>query len=180
MTIGNYTITMTTDVTNGNFLTFVETGGTYNTISAYTVKVTDPLNNSYTYDIFSDADYNNLGTTGVILTLSKLTGVSGGFIDGEYTFLFTITDSGDGPDTKTEVKLFYNDVECCIKTNLAELDLNCSSGIKANQQVWLVGAAHLEALHAQACLGQTERAKVTLSQLQNICNNIPCKPCGCD
>lgn len=178
MTIGTFTIKMTTDVTNGNYLTVVETGGTYNTISAYAVTITTPLNNTYSYDIFADADYANLGTTGITITSEKLISSTGGFEDGEYTFLFTITDA-DGTSTKTEVKLFFNNVECCVKTNLAEITLSCTE-IKPKDKIWLIASAHLEALHAQSCLGQSERALVTLAQLQNICNNIPCKPCGCD
>lgn len=169
---------------------FTDNSTGYSTVSAMTVTVVKPDGTTTgTYDIFTDGvgDGNitsvatfSTGGESMYLTHTELFGASGTYVDGNYDITFNVTDS-TGSDSQEQTLLAYKTVHDCIQGHLANLQIPKCECKWDTLEVWMLAAAYMDVLKAQACLGEEAKFLNTLAVLQNICllGGSNCQPCSC-
>lgn len=169
-------------------LKFTDNSTGYGTISAMSVTVVKPDGTTTgTYDIFSDplsqvavfADFST-GVESMYLTHTELFGTSGTLVDGNYDITFNVTDN-TGSESQVQTLLAYKTVHDCIQRHLSSLQIPKCECKWDTLEVWMLAAAYMDTLKAQACLGEEAKFLNTLTTLQNICTlgDSNCQPCSC-
>lgn len=184
-------VSTTTDLSrDGKTITFTETTGAYNAITnptgysapnppisdmiAATLVVTAPDGIEYEFDLFTEGFPNSTNPTFEI-TADMIGGVEDNtIIDGLYTFVYTVTESGPVFYSFIDKVAFYHNIKCCVFkaiTNVEAIDCNCSdSSMKYTVEMW----ALYQSLVANAEHGFEERINILIEGLTKLCNNQPC------
>jgi len=147
-----------------------------------TLQIMFPSGDVYVLD--TSADLPNLEGETLYYTYEQITGGTGEFVDGQYSFLYTLeADELSGLQTYTfeYLGLFFPNAECWVDNQLINLDLDsCAYFDKKYTHIKevLFVSTLIDALGVHSCLGEADKFDNTLNTL-NIYkdNNFDCKTC---
>lgn len=166
------------------FYSTVNTGGwgtpnpALSTITSATLDITNPEGDTYTIDLFATSLFptDDYGLS-YDIPLSEI-GDPSSISDGEWIFVYTVSDGSDEYST-TIYKYFYCNYECCVTQMLANLKLDTcdccdySKSYKNYELAWL----QLEALKKAAACGDSDNFTSISKILDKLCKNNNCKTC---
>lgn len=117
-------------------------------------------NTSFTYDI----PLSSIGNPTSIL-------------DGQWLFVYTITDATD-TYTKSIYKYFYCNLECCVSNMLAALDLSCDCCKDSTEyKNYILAWTQLQSLKKAAACGDETNFTAIKKIIDKLCLNSGCKTC---
>lgn len=147
------------------------------TISA-TLDITNPDGDTYTIDLLATTLYpTNVMYTPYDIPLSDIGSPT--FIeDGEWKFVYTVTDIKNNTATTTIYKYFYCNSECCVTQMLATLDLSCDC-CKDSQDYknYILAWTQLQSLKKAASCGDSTNFTAIKKIIDKLCLNSGCKTC---
>lgn len=175
-------------------LTFVETTGVYNATSnptgygapnaltsdatAATLTVTLASGSSYVIDLLATTFFPSSDITfEYALSNADFGGVASSAIDDQIiNFLYTVT-TASATYTTSFSQAFYCQVQCCVMSMFADIDVDCDSCTKSKTDAALKAYALLKGLIYSANCGNSTYFNSILTQLNKLCLNTNCSNC---
>jgi hypothetical protein len=150
------------------------------TVKYAVLTITSPSLQVYNIDLFATGYFpNTTPALEYVIPMSQLGNRT--FIeDGQWTFLYTVTNGSTEIYTTTRSYIFTCNTECCVAellSNIEDVDCNCED---TTDQImnYLKAKAFLDSLKYAAYCGNTSAYTKLKNILDKICAKTSCKTCN--
>lgn len=132
---------------------------------------------TYTIDVEATTLFPTDNTSFTYNIPLSLIGNPTSIVDGQWLFVYTVTDATD-TYTKSIYKYFYCNSECCVTNMLAALDLSCDCCKDSTEyKNYILAWTQLQSLKKAAACGDSDNFTAIKKIVDKLCLNSGCKTC---